>query len=102
MNEWVMIGVPTSAGAHHAGQELAPDALRAAGLADRLLEAGLAVTDAGNLPGAVFAADRDAPGGRNLAAVTRVAARVAHSVAQVVASDPLPRGPWADRAVSVR
>ena len=90
MNEWVMIGVPTSAGAHHAGQELAPDALRAAGLADRLLEAGLAVTDAGNLPGAVFAPDRDAPGGRNLAAVTRVAADVADSVAKVVASDRLP------------
>ena len=50
MDEWVMIGVPTSAGAHHAGQELAPDALRAAGLADRLLKAGLTVTDAGNWP----------------------------------------------------
>src|SRR5258708_27127475 len=90
MNEWVMIGVPTSAGAHHAGQELAPDALRAAGLADRLLEAGLAVTDAGNLPGAVFAADRDAPGGRNLAAVTRVAAAGADSVANGAASYPRP------------
>src|SRR5260221_10420781 len=90
MNEWVMIGVPTSAGAHHAGQELAPDALRAAGLADRLLEAGLTVTDAGNLPGAVFAPDRDAPGARNLAAVIRVAADVAGAVAKVVASDRLP------------
>ena len=89
-NEWVMIGVPTSAGAHHAGQELAPDALRAAGLAVRLLEAGLTVTDAGNLAGAVFAPDRDAPVARNLAAVTRVAAEVAGSVAKVVASDRLP------------
>src|SRR5260370_5536399 len=90
MNEWAMIGVPTSAGAHHAGQELAPDALRAAGLADRRLEAGLAVTDAGNLPGAVFAPDRDAPGARSRAAVARVAADVADAVAKVVASDRLP------------
>jgi arginase len=90
MDEWVMIGVPTSAGAHHAGQELAPDALRAAGLADRLLKAGLTVTDAGNLAGAVFAPDRHAPAARNLAAVTRVAADVADSVAGIVTSDRLP------------
>jgi arginase family enzyme len=32
MGDWVIIGVPSSAGAHHAGQERAPDALRAAGL----------------------------------------------------------------------
>ncbi len=49
MNEWAIIGVPTSAGAHHAGQDLAPAALRAAGLADHLAEAGLSVTDAGDL-----------------------------------------------------
>jgi arginase family enzyme len=36
MRNWVIIGVPTSAGYHYAGQELAPAALRAAGLAERL------------------------------------------------------------------
>jgi arginase len=90
MSEWVMIGVPTSAGAHHAGQELAPDALRAAGLADRLSATGISVTDAGNLPGAVFAADRDEPGARNVREVARVAAEVAESVADVVASSRVP------------
>ncbi len=40
MVDWVVIGVPSSAGAHHAGQERAPDALRAAGLLDRLAAAG--------------------------------------------------------------
>jgi len=64
MSDWVMIGVPTSAGAHHAGQERAPDALRDAGLADRLRDAGESVRDAGNLPGAMFAVDHDHPGGR--------------------------------------
>jgi arginase len=90
MSDWVMIGVPTSAGAHHAGQELAPDALRAAGLADRLGAAGVAVTDAGNLPGAMFAPDRAEPGARNLKAVAQVAADVAGAVAHVAASGRRP------------
>ena len=81
MGDWVMIGVPSSAGAHHAGQERAPDALRAAGLAERLGAAGESVLDMGNLPGAKFVTDRDHPGGRNLTAVVRVAREVADSVA---------------------
>jgi len=85
-----MIGVPSSAGAHHAGQELAPDAIRAAGLLDRLAAAGAPIGDAGNLPGAVFAPDRAHPGGRNLPAVARVAAEVADSVSEVVASGRRP------------
>lgn len=90
MPEWVMIGVPTSAGAHHAGQDLAPAALRAAGLAARLVQAGVHVTDAGDLPGAVFASDPAAAAGRNLDAVVRVAAEVADAVADVVASGRWP------------
>ena len=85
MGDWVMIGVPSSAGAHHAGQEQAPDALRAAGLAERLGAAGESVLDMGNLPGAKFVADRDHPGGRNLPAVVRVAREVADSVADAPA-----------------
>jgi len=90
MDEWVMIGVPSSAGAHHAGQELAPAALRAAGLLERLTAAGVKVADAGDLPGAVFAPDRGATNGRSLAAVARVAAEVADAVADVVASGRKP------------
>ena len=85
-----MIGVPTSAGAHHAGQELAPDALRAAGLPARLQAAGVRLTDAGNLPGSVFRPERGAAGGRNLAAVASVAREVADAVAEVVAAGRLP------------
>ena len=87
MRDWILIGVPTSAGAHHGGQERAPDALRAAGLPDRLRAAGDSVRDAGNLPGAPFAVDRDHPNARNLAAVTRVAREVADAVAEAIA-DP--------------
>jgi hypothetical protein len=61
MTDWAMIGAPTSAGAHHASQERAPDALRHAGLADRLTAAGEAVRDLGNLPAAPFAVDHDHP-----------------------------------------
>jgi arginase len=90
MTEWVLIGVPTSAGAHHAGQDRAPAALRAAGLIERLSAAGLAITDAGDLPGAIFSADQAAPQGRNLPAVVKVAADVADAVAEVKAARRLP------------
>lgn len=90
MSEWVMIGVPTSAGAHHAGQELAPGALRAAGLGNQLARAGVAVTDSGDLAGAVFAADHGSPTARNLMAVTKVAAEVADAVAKVIATGRVP------------
>jgi arginase len=85
-DEWAFIGVPSSAGAHHAGQDLAPDALRAAGLLRRLAAAGVAVTDTGDLPGSVFAADYGHPRARNLDAVVRVAREVADAVAVQLAA----------------
>jgi arginase len=81
MGDWTVIGVPSSAGAHHAGQDRAPDALRAAGLLERLAAAGESVQDTGNLPEAPFAVDHDHPGARNLPAVVRVARDVADAVA---------------------
>jgi arginase len=84
MTNWTLIGVPTSAGAHHAGQDLAPIALRKAGLVDRLVAAGVQVTDGGDLPESVFAVDHENRLSRNLAAVTRVAGTVADAVADVV------------------
>jgi arginase len=90
MGDWVVIGVPSSAGAHHAGQERAPAALRQAGLLDRLREAGASVQDTGDLPGAVFAVDHDHPHGRNLAAVVRVAREVADAVAGVTQRGGIP------------
>jgi len=90
MREWAMIGVPTSAGAHHAGQDLAPAALRRAGLLDRLAAAGVSVKDCGDLPGALFAVDSDHPQARNLAAVVRVAREVADAVAGLAGSSTRP------------
>ena len=90
MGDWVVIGVPSSAGAHHAGQDRAPDALRAAGLLDRLAAAGESVQDTGNLPEAPFAVDHDHPGARNLPAVARVAREVADAVAAAAGTGRLP------------
>ena len=42
-----VIGVASSAGTHHAGQDRAPAALRAAGFTERLRAAGLTVEDRG-------------------------------------------------------
>ena len=88
--DWVLIGVPTSAGAHHAGQDRAPAALRAAGLIDRLRAAGVGIADAGDLPGAVFAVDHLHPRARNLATVARVAREVAGAVESVARSGHRP------------
>jgi arginase len=85
---WVLIGVPTSAGAHHAGQERAPAALRAAGFLGRLRAAGITITDGGDLPVTPF---QVSPGPyRNLTAVARVAGQVRDRVAAVLAGGGAP------------
>jgi arginase len=89
-SDWTLVGVPSSAGAHHAGQEQAPAALRAAGLVRRLRAAGVSVTDAGDVAGSVFAVDHAHPQARNLTAVAKVARGVADAVADVVAGGQRP------------
>lgn len=100
-NAWTLIGVPTSAGAHHAGQDRAPAALRAAGLADRLRAAGVSLRDAGDLPGAVFAVDHAHPDARNLAAVVTVASEVAAAVAALVRAGQRPLVVGGDCTITV-
>lgn len=64
-----MIGVPSSAGAFANGQEEAPMALRAAGLLDRLRDAGADVDDTGDSPVWRWRPDRERPRAQNLEAV---------------------------------
>jgi arginase len=85
-----VLGVPTSAGTHHAGQDRAPAALRAHGLVNRLRTMGVDVCDEGDVAGEVFRADPGNPTARNLPAVLRVARRVADAVASCVAAGRLP------------
>jgi arginase len=80
MRPVTIIGAATSAGTHHAGQEQAPDALRAAGLLERLVRAGITVTDHGNVVNETFRVDHGHPRARNLAATVRAAQAVADAV----------------------
>jgi arginase len=60
------VGVPSSAASYAAGQDLAPAALRSAGLLSRLMESGLEVHDDGDLPHQVWSPDRDHPLAQNV------------------------------------
>jgi arginase len=68
-----VLGVPTSAGAFAPGQELAPAALRQAGLLDRLRAAGVEVADLGDSPVWRWRPDTARPRAQNLAEVARIA-----------------------------
>jgi arginase len=77
---FALIGVPTSAGTHGPGQEKAPQALRRAGLVERLRAAGLDVEDHGDLPTTRYQAQVPDPRQRDLDGVVEVAGRVADRV----------------------
>jgi arginase len=85
-----VFGAATSAGTHHAGQERAPAAMRAAGFVDRLRAGGLTVEDRGDVVHEVFVADEMASRARNLAAVVRVARVVADATADALSGGALP------------
>src|SRR5215813_13274517 len=85
-----VIGVPCSAGAHHAGLERGPAALRAAGLLDRLRRAGYEVSDAGDLAPRVFTADTAHPRARNRDAVVQACRDVAGATGQAIAAGRIP------------
>jgi arginase len=85
-----VIGAATSAGSHHAGQEHAPAALRAAGFVARLADAGLDVIDLGDVVAATFTPDAVTATARSLPEVVRVARAVADAVAATLAGGRLP------------
>jgi arginase len=60
-----VVGVPSSAASYAAGQDLAPAALRSAGLVEQLTAAGLEVHDDGDLPHQAWGPDRDHPLAQN-------------------------------------
>ena len=61
MTRLSVIGVPNSLGSYASGQDLAPAALRAAGLIPLLARAGIDVVDEGDLPVQVWRPDREHP-----------------------------------------
>lgn len=76
----VVVGAPSSAGAYAPGQEQTPQALRAAGLLDKLRARGIAVEDAGDTDLVRWRADRENRFAMNARAVARSATQVADRV----------------------
>ena len=64
------MGVPSSAASYAAGQDLAPAALRSAGLLEQLIASGLEVHDDGDLPHQAWSPDRDHPLAQNAGQAT--------------------------------
>lgn len=77
---YVVLGVPTSAGAYGVGQEQTPRALRDAGLIGALRDRGIEVADGGDVEGAIFAPDPARRRAQNLDTVAAVARRVGDAV----------------------
>lgn len=67
----VLLGAPTSAAALAAGHEKAPQALRAAGLVEKLQALGYGVTDMGDDPVELYRPDEESPRARNLSRVVK-------------------------------
>jgi arginase len=82
-----IIGAPSSAGAYAPGQEKAPEALRAAGLIDRLAEHGITVEDWGDVSGFRWRVDRMNPRAMNAGIAARVAKATAGRVATALAEE---------------
>jgi len=82
--DFVLIGAPSSAGAHAPGQEKAPFLLREAGMLECFSSVGLHVVDSGNLPGFRYRNDPTNPRARNLAWVVDNAHRVADAIARIL------------------
>jgi arginase len=78
-----VLGVPSSAGAYAAGQERAPEALRGAGLVERLDGA----RDLGDGPLVGWRPDREQRLAQNAGLVVRTVRETAERVRQVVAAD---------------
>ena len=82
-----MIGVPTSAGAFAPGQERAPQALRDAGLIDRLAAAGAEVHDHGDSEVWRWRPDRENRRAQNAAKVVEIVQDTARRVESAVGDD---------------
>lgn len=80
MGRLSVVGFPSSAGSYAAGQDLAPAALREAGLIEALARVGLDVHDEGDLAAQVWRPDHEHPLAQNsadvLAGLQQLAARL--------------------------
>ena len=80
-----MVGVPGSAASYAAGQDLAPAALRSAGLLGPLTAAGLEVHDGADLPHQAWSPDRDHPLAQNAGQATTSVRQLADRLGPLLA-----------------
>ncbi|SEP81240.1 arginase family protein [Microlunatus flavus] len=85
-----LVGVPTSAGSHNAGQERAPAAWREHGLVDALGRAGAQVTDHGDLAVRTHRPSPRVEGVRDADRVRATCLEVADAVARVAGAGEVP------------
>jgi arginase len=85
-----VIGVPSSAGARRLGQEKAPEALRRAGLIEKLVEAGHEAADYGDIGLYRYAPDTRNPKAQNKQTVLKVCSLVAGKVERVISDGSCP------------
>jgi arginase len=100
-DQLALVGAPTSAAAAAAGAERAPEALRKAGLADRLRVAGYQVTDFGDACPQVFQADLENPRARNLAGVLAMLEALRPRMEQAIRARALPIVLGGDASVAI-
>jgi arginase len=79
-----VLGVPSSAGSYAAGQDLAPAAVRDAGLIRLLVQVGIDVVDEGDLPRQVWRPDRDSPLAQNAEEVASCLAELTHRLRPLI------------------
>ena len=89
MSRISIVGVPSSAASYAAGQDLAPAALRSAGLPAKLIAAGLEVHDEGDLPVQVWKPDREHPLAQNAGPATTSLRQLADQLGPVLARGDL-------------
>ena len=89
-NKIALLGAPTSAAAMSAGHEKAPQALRAAGLVERLRAIGYEVADLGDDPVQLFQQDEESPRARNVGRVLKSLEALKPRVEQAIKSGALP------------
>jgi arginase len=85
-----LLGAPTSAAGLAGGQEGAPAALRAAGLAERLSSVGFQITDYGDCAPRLYKADDEHPRARNVSEVLAILEELRPKVEIAVKSGALP------------
>jgi len=90
VNKMALISVPSSAGARYPGQELAPQSLRDAGLAECLREDGHDLLELNGVTEATYAPDTENPQQQNLALVLRVLEQVSSSTDAALAQRAWP------------